>query len=168
MSRRDGRPDARRGQRTGDRRHDRRDGGSPRLIPPPGMGTIPANGEPVDVSPYAGGEEPMTERVRTEHGPIHGDTHGYIKEGDKEKLRNRLRRIEGQVRGVQRMIEEEKYCVDVLTQISSYIAASEKVAALVLRDHMDHCVREAVADGSKADEKIEELAEAVERFVKLD
>ena len=106
----------------------------------------------------------MTERVKQ----AHGDTHGYIKEGDKEKLRNRLRRIEGQVRGVQRMIEEEAYCVDVLTQISSYIAASEKVAALVLRDHMDHCVREAVADGSKADAKIAELAEAVERFVKLD
>ena len=93
--------------------------------------------------------------------------HGYIKEGDKEKLKNRLRRIEGQVRGVQRMVEEEAYCVDILTQISSYIAASEKVASLVLRDHMD-CVREAVTDGAKADEKIAELAEAVERFVKMD
>jgi CsoR family transcriptional regulator, copper-sensing transcriptional repressor len=106
----------------------------------------------------------MTEQTKR----AHGDTHGYIKEGDKEKLKNRLRRIEGQVRGVQRMIEEEKYCVDILTQISSYIAASEKVASLVLRDHMDHCVREAVEDGSKADEKIAELAQAVERFVKLD
>jgi len=95
--------------------------------------------------------------------------HGYIKERDKEKLRNRLRRIEGQVRGVQRMVEEEEaYCVDILTQISSYIAASEKVASLVLRDHMEHCVREAVTDGAKADEKIAELAEAVERFVKMD
>ena len=95
--------------------------------------------------------------------------HGYIKEGDKEKLKNRLRRIEGQVRGVQRMVEEEAYCVDILTQISSYIAASEKVASLVLRDHhMEHCVREGVTDGAKADEKIAELAEAVERFVKMD
>ena len=95
--------------------------------------------------------------------------HGYIKERDKEKLRNRLRRIEGQVRGVQRMVEEEEaYCVDILTQISSYIAASAKVASLVLRDHMEHCVREAVTDGAKADEKIAELAEAVERFVKMD
>ena len=97
-----------------------------------------------------------------------GHAHGYIKEGDKEKLRARLRRIEGQVRGVQRMIEEEKYCVDILTQISSYIHASEKVAALVLRDHMDHCVREALADGASADEKVRELQEAVERFLKLD
>ena len=94
--------------------------------------------------------------------------HGYIKEGDKEKLKNRLRRIEGQVRGVQRMVEEEAYCVDILTQISSYIAASEKVASLVLKDHMDHCVRAALEDGTKAEEKVQELQEAVERFIKLD
>lgn len=102
----------------------------------------------------------MTEQVR--------QAHGYIREGDKEKLKNRLRRIEGQVRGVQRMIEEEAYCVDVLTQISSYIAASERVASLVLKDHMDHCVREALEDGTKAEEKVRELQEAVERFIKLD
>ena len=87
---------------------------------------------------------------------------------DKDALIKRLHRIEGQVRGVQRMVEEEAYCVDILTQISSYIAASEKVASLVLRDHMDHCVREAITDGTKADEKMAELAEAVERFAKLD
>ncbi len=104
----------------------------------------------------------MTESVET------GQQHGYIKEGDKEKLRARLRRIEGQVRGVQRMIEEEKYCVDVLTQIASYISASEKVASLVLKDHMEHCVREAIEDGTRADEKIRELTEAVDRFIKLD
>ncbi|MCA1718634.1 MAG: metal-sensitive transcriptional regulator [Actinobacteria bacterium] len=97
-----------------------------------------------------------------------GSAHGYIKAKDKEKLRNRLKRIEGQVRGVQRMVDEEAYCVDILTQISSYIAASEKVASLVLRDHMDHCVREALEDGNKADEKVRELQEAVERFIKLD
>ncbi len=98
-----------------------------------------------------------------------GQAHGYIKAKDKEKLRNRLKRIEGQVRGVQqRMIEEEAYCVDILTQISSYIAASEKVASLVLKGHMDHCVREALEDSTKADEKVRELQEAVERFIKLD
>ncbi len=104
----------------------------------------------------------MTESVET------GQQHGYIKEGDKEKLQARLRRIEGQVRGVQRMIDEEKYCVDVLTQIGSYIAASEKVASLVLKDHMDHCVRAALADGEKAEEKVQELQDAVDRFLKLD
>jgi DNA-binding FrmR family transcriptional regulator len=93
--------------------------------------------------------------------------HGYVKAKDKEKMLNRLKRIEGQVRGVQRMVEEEAYCVDVLTQISSYIAASEKVASLVLKDHMDHCVREALEDGTRANEKLQELHEAVERFVRL-
>ena len=97
-----------------------------------------------------------------------GQEHGYIKAKDKEKLRNRLKRIEGQVRGVQRMVDEEAYCVDILTQISSYIAASEKVASLVLKDHMDHCVRAALEDGTKAEEKVQELQEAVERFIKLD
>lgn len=97
-----------------------------------------------------------------------GQAHGYIKAKDKENLRNRLKRIEGQVRGVQRMIEEEAYCVDILTQISSYIAASEKVASMVLKDHMDHCVREALEDSTKADEKVQELHEAVARFIKLD
>ena len=86
----------------------------------------------------------------------------------RQKLEARMKRIAGQVGGVQRMIEEEKYCVDILTQISSYIHVSEKVAALVLRDHMDHCVREALADGENADEKVRELQEAVERFLKLD
>lgn len=104
----------------------------------------------------------MTESVQT------GQQHGYIKEGDKEKLQNRLKRIEGQVRGVQRMIEEEKYCVDVLTQIGSYISASEKVASLVLKDHMEHCVKAALEDGENADEKVQELHEAVDRFLKLD
>ncbi len=127
-----------------------------------GYGTIPENGELTSGSPFRGGIGEMTESVQT------GQQHGYIKEGDKEKLRMRLRRIEGQVRGVQRMIEEEKYCVDVLTQISSYIAASEKVASLVLKDHMEHCVRTALEDNEKADEKIQELQEAVERFLKLD
>ena len=64
--------------------------------------------------------------------------HGYIKEGDKEKLHNRLRRIEGQVRGIQRMVEEEAYCVDILTQIGSVVSASENVATMLLREQVDH------------------------------
>jgi DNA-binding FrmR family transcriptional regulator len=93
--------------------------------------------------------------------------HGYIKEGDKEKLHNRLRRIEGQVRGIQRMVEEEAYCVDILTQIGSVVSASEKVATIVLRDHVEHCVRESIEKGESADEKIEELTAAVERFLRV-
>ncbi len=95
--------------------------------------------------------------------------HGYIKAKDKEKLRNRLRRIEGQVRGLQRMVEEEAYCVDVLTQVASVVSALEKAGMLVLKDHVEHCVRESVEGGDKekADEKVEELTTAVERFLRV-
>jgi len=69
------------------------------------------------------------------------EENGYIKEGDKEKLQNRLRRIEGQVRGIKRMVEEEAYCVDILTQIRSVVSASEKVATILLKDHVERFVR---------------------------
>jgi len=94
--------------------------------------------------------------------------HGYIREGDKEKLQNRLKRIEGQVRGIQRMVEEEAYCVDILTQIGSIVSASEKVATILLKDHVEHCVRESIEKGGlEADEKIQELTAAVERFLRV-
>lgn len=96
-----------------------------------------------------------------------GTAHGYIKAQDKEKLQNRLRRIEGQVRGLQRMVGEEAYCIDILTQIASVVSALEKVGTIVLRDHVEHCVRESVEQGEKADEKIEELTAAVERFLRV-
>ena len=94
--------------------------------------------------------------------------HGYIKEGDKEKLQNRLKRIEGQVRGIQRMVDQEAYCVDILTQIGSIVSASEKVATILLKDHVEHCVRESIEKGGlEADEKIEELTAAGERFLRV-
>lgn len=94
--------------------------------------------------------------------------HGYIKSQHKENLGNRLRRIEGQVRGVQRMVDQEAYCIDILTQISSLISASEKVATILLKDHVEHCVRRSVEEGGEAaDEKIEELTAAVERFLRV-
>jgi DNA-binding FrmR family transcriptional regulator len=96
-----------------------------------------------------------------------GTVHGYIKAKDKEKIQNRLRRIEGQVRGVQRMVDEEAYCVDVLTQISSIVSAMEKVGAILLKDHVEHCVKESIEKGEGADEKIEELTAAVERFLRV-
>jgi CsoR family transcriptional regulator, copper-sensing transcriptional repressor len=92
---------------------------------------------------------------------------GYIKAKDKHQLQNRLRRIEGQVRGLQRMVDEEAYCVEILTQIASIVSASEKVAIILLEDHVEHCVREAIEDGEKADEKVAELAAAVERFLRV-
>ena len=99
--------------------------------------------------------------------PVEGSAHGYIKAKDKEKLQNRLRRIEGQVRGVQRMVDEEAYCVDVLTQIASVVSALEKVGAILLKDHVEHCVRESIEKSEGADEKIEELTAAVERFLRV-
>ena len=92
---------------------------------------------------------------------------GYIKAKDKHQLQNRLRRIEGQVRGLQRMVEEEAYCIDILTQIASIVSASEKVALILLNDHVEHCVREAIEDGKQADDKVAELAAAVERFLRV-
>lgn len=83
---------------------------------------------------------------------------------DKAKILARLRRMEGQVRGVQRMIEDDKYCVDVLTQISSIIAAARAVGMLVLEDHIRGCV---VNAGEKdAEVVLTELTDAIERFTR--
>ena len=112
-------------------------------------------------------EETMDATRGTDANPAEGATHGYIKAKDKELLGNRLKRIEGQVRGVQRMVGEEAYCVDVLTQIASVVSALEKVGTILLKDHVEHCVRESIEKGEGADEKIEELTTAVERFLRV-
>jgi DNA-binding FrmR family transcriptional regulator len=83
---------------------------------------------------------------------------------DKEKLLKRLARVEGQVRGVSRMVEEERYCIDVLTQIGAIQAALDKVALGLLDEHTRHCVVE--ADGAERVEKVDELMAAVGRLVK--
>ena len=76
-----------------------------------------------------------------------GRVRGYIEPEDKERIRNRLRRrVEGQVRDVQRMVDEETYCVGVLTRISGVVSALEKVGALLLKEHVEHCVRASVED----------------------
>ena len=86
---------------------------------------------------------------------------------DKEAVLRRLRRIEGQVRGLQRMVEEDSYCIDVLTQISAATRALESVALELLGDHLDHCVREAAARGGPdADAKVREARQAIERLVR--
>lgn len=86
-------------------------------------------------------------------------------EDKKPKLLNRLRRLEGQVRGVARMVEEDRYCIDILTQTQAIRAALTKVETELLRDHVDHCIRGAFASGDTADqsEKIEELVEVLQR-----
>ena len=92
--------------------------------------------------------------------------HGYV--ADKEALVRRLHRIEGQVRGIERMVEEDRYCIDVLTQISAVTTALESVAFRILDDHVSHCVAAALASGDaqQAEEKSQELLEAVHRFTR--
>jgi len=85
----------------------------------------------------------------------------------KDALSRRLRRIEGQVRGVERMVDADAYCIDVLTQISAATRALQGVALELLDDHLNHCVREAIeADEGDADAKVAEASAAIARLVK--
>ena len=86
----------------------------------------------------------------------------------KEQLQRRLARIEGQVRGIAKMIEDDRYCIDVLTQLGAVDTALEAVAVKVLEEHVQHCVAGALASGdpAQANEKTAELLEAVKRFAK--
>ncbi len=91
--------------------------------------------------------------------------HGYIT--DKDKYLNRLKRIEGQARGIHKMVEDEKYCIDILTQVSALTSALEAVALGLLDDHLRHCVVDAAREGgSVADEKIAEASAAIARLVR--
>jgi CsoR family transcriptional regulator, copper-sensing transcriptional repressor len=86
-------------------------------------------------------------------------------EQEKEQLLNRLKRIEGQVRGIQKMIEDDRYCVDILIQVSAINAALKKVGFHLLEHHAHHCVRDAIEAGS-GEEAIEELMKVFEQFSK--
>jgi CsoR family transcriptional regulator, copper-sensing transcriptional repressor len=90
---------------------------------------------------------------------------GYTQ--DKDAYLKRLRRIEGQVRGLQRMVEEDVYCIDVLTQVSAVTRALQAVALGLLEDHLGHCVTQAVEQGGpEAKDKVREAAEAISRLVR--
>jgi len=93
-------------------------------------------------------------------------THGYS--DNKPSMIKRLHRIEGQVRGIEKMVEEDRYCIDILTQIGAVSTALESLSFEVLDDHVTHCVTRAIASGDKADaaQKTEELLAAVRRFAK--
>jgi len=91
--------------------------------------------------------------------------HGYTE--DKDAYLKRLRRIEGQVRGIAKMIETDKYCIDVLTQVSAATKALEAVALGLLDEHLKHCVTQAVAEGGTvAEQKVAEASAAIARLVK--
>ena len=98
-----------------------------------------------------------TPRGYTPHMP------GYTRH--KQTVQRRLHRIEGQVRGLQKMVEDNRYCIDVLTQVSAVKAALESVALALLADHTEHCVAEAIRGGD-GDAKVEELNSAIQRLVK--
>jgi DNA-binding FrmR family transcriptional regulator len=91
--------------------------------------------------------------------------YGYIHR--KDDYLKRLRRIEGQARGLQRMVEQEQYCIDILTQVSAMTKALQSVALGLLEEHMSHCVvQAAAAGGPEADEKVKEASEAIARLVR--
>jgi DNA-binding FrmR family transcriptional regulator len=95
-----------------------------------------------------------------------GHHHGY--HAEKEALVKRLHRIEGQVRGIEKMVAEDRYCIDILTQIGAVSTALESLGFRILDDHVKHCVAGALASGDQveAQAKAEELLEAVHRFAK--
>jgi len=90
---------------------------------------------------------------------------GYT--SDKDGFLKRLRRVEGQIRGLQRMVENDEYCIDILTQISAATKALQAVSLGLMDEHLKHCVAQALADGGKdADEKVREASEAIARLVR--
>jgi CsoR family transcriptional regulator, copper-sensing transcriptional repressor len=91
--------------------------------------------------------------------------HGY----DKAALKKRLHRIEGQVRGIERMVDDDRYCIDILTQVGAVKTALESLGLEILEDHVTHCVRDALASGDAktAAQKSDELLAAVERFARV-
>ena len=93
-------------------------------------------------------------------------TYGYA--ANKEALIKRLHRVEGQVRGIERMVEDNRYCIDILTQIAAVSTALESLAFAILDDHVNHCVSDAISSGNKreAAAKTSELLAAVQRFTK--
>ena len=94
--------------------------------------------------------------------------HGYIEADNKDAMIKRLHRIEGQVRGIERMVDEERYCIDILTQIGAVTTALESLAQKLLEDHANHCVAGALASGNRedAEAKTRELLDAVQRFTR--
>ncbi len=101
----------------------------------------------------------MTRSATDEHA------HGYIEQ--KDQYLKRLRRIEGQARGLQRMVEEDQYCIDILTQVSAMTKALQSVSLGLLDDHLNHCVVDAArAGGAESEVKIREATEAIARLVR--
>ncbi|GAB3489480.1 metal-sensitive transcriptional regulator [Flexivirga sp. ID2601S] len=111
----------------------------------------------------------MTKTDTTADAPPQAGTsqHSYIANQTKDTYLKRLRRIEGQARGLQRMVEEEQYCIDILTQVSAMTKALQGLALGLLDEHMAHCVVNAARQGGpEADEKLKEASDAISRLVR--
>jgi DNA-binding FrmR family transcriptional regulator len=93
-----------------------------------------------------------------------GEYQGHSYHHDKAKITARLKRIEGQVRGISRMVDEEQYCIDILTQVSAVMASMRSVGMLVLEDHIRGCVMN--VDPDRREDTLKELNQAIERFVR--
>ncbi len=119
----------------------------------------------VDAEQRTRGVEMTETRSSAEQRPAH--QHGYIAHHTKGDYLKRLRRIEGQARGLQRMVEEEQYCIDILTQVSAMTKALQSVALGLLDEHLAHCVVDAVReDGPEAELKLQEASAAIARLVR--
>ena len=126
-------------------------------FPIPADGAVLAHNAP----PSGAGILDIPARGREGQGPMHGYT------ADKDAYLKRLRRIEGQIRGLQRMVENDEYCIDVLTQISAATKALQAVSLGLLDEHLKHCVAQAAAEGGPvAEEKLAEASAAIGRLVK--
>ena len=102
----------------------------------------------------------------TEMDPVAKRPPSYFHDNTKDDYLKRLRRIEGQARGLQRMVEEEQYCIDILTQVSAMTKALQSVALGLLDEHMAHCVVDAAREGSDAETKLKEASDAIARLVR--
>jgi DNA-binding FrmR family transcriptional regulator len=111
-------------------------------------------------------ERPMTQTEQSRTA-VAAEQHSYIAHHTKDDYLKRLRRIEGQARGLQRMVEEEQYCIDILTQISAVTKALQSVGLALLDEHLAHCVVNAVREGGdEADVKLKEASDAIARLVR--
>ncbi|MDX3233733.1 metal-sensitive transcriptional regulator [Streptomyces sp. ME19-01-6] len=124
--------------------------------------TAPAEGEERSQASEPGAEAPLTE---PEAAPPEHIGHGYAKQKDQHL--KRLRRIEGQIRGLQRMVEEDVYCIDILTQVSASTKALQSFALQLLEEHLRHCVAAAaVKGGEESDTKVAEATAAIARLLR--
>ncbi|MGW1996938.1 metal-sensitive transcriptional regulator [Embleya sp. NPDC001921] len=109
-------------------------------------------------------QDPQAPETTATHGTA-GHGHGYS--GRKDEHLKRLRRVEGQIRGLQRMVSEDEYCIDILTQVSAATKALQSFALSLLEEHLGHCVANAVEKGGpEADEKVKEASQAIARLVR--